>query len=380
MIPISIKQEIMQVVIDQGYKIYLVGGWVKRALENKTENYYDLDFATDMPWDKVYALFIRMPSLQKFPQYLSVHFKFDLYNIEITQFRKEISYDAHRYPQVEPVSSLEEDAKRRDFTVNALYLDINEKVYDFYQGQKALKYRTLKVIGDPQRKMQADHLRTLRALRLMAQDDYSFDSKLDEALILKPKLSFSQMKSEVIKLLEGAHLVKVFIFYKEILDELFAVDVSFDLFKLDANASYRLLVIYKDDQEKLKHVLRAWSLAQKDITYLLRLHDALFKEKLDYQQVFIENTTLFYDLITLKRRLVSDDQELKEIYCKMDKTKVRHVSDLKIKGHDLIKEAIPAPMRALVLKLVLWDVLMGHTDATYKGQVACLRRIKNELY
>ncbi|HEY4578681.1 MAG TPA: hypothetical protein VIG63_02395, partial [Savagea sp.] len=148
MIPIHIKEAIMQVICDQNHVIYLVGGYVRNKIANPQAKIYDLDFATSMPSQQLFETFIKMPHIQHYPEFGAVHFKYDVYDIEITQFRKEANYQAFRYPTITFTESRLEDSWRRDFTINALYLDSDEKLYDDHGGLCDLEKGILRVIGD----------------------------------------------------------------------------------------------------------------------------------------------------------------------------------------------------------------------------------------
>lgn len=88
---------------------------------------------------------------------------------EVTTLRKDVATDG-RHATVEYGTSFEEDASRRDFTVNALYEDAHGKVYDFYEGRKdLLEGKVLKFVGEPEKRVQEDYLRILRLFRFWAQ-------------------------------------------------------------------------------------------------------------------------------------------------------------------------------------------------------------------
>ena len=111
--------------------------------------------------------------------------------------RKFIEYD---------VTKVEDDFKRRDFTVNAIYIDDEENVYDFADGISDLKKGVLKMIGDPQVRIKEDPLRILRALRFSLTLDFLLDEELKKAIVdnvsLLEKINPSKINVEIKKIIK----------------------------------------------------------------------------------------------------------------------------------------------------------------------------------
>jgi len=150
--------ELASLFKSHGYNLYLVGGSSRDYLLHREFN--DLDLASDatpseikkiLPtWDYTYEMFG------------NVHYK----NIDITTFRKEENYADYRHPsKVVFTKDIKEDYKRRDFTINAIYIDKDLKVYDFSNGSIDLKNKIIRFIGDPVYRVKEDPLRILRAER-----------------------------------------------------------------------------------------------------------------------------------------------------------------------------------------------------------------------
>ena len=163
-----------------GYNLYLVGGTVRDYLLNKELE--DMDAVTDAtPIEVVSFLpnvdtsFAHLGSLKyKTPNGL----KFD-----ITTLREESAYLDSRHPsQIKFVKDLELDYKRRDFTINAMYMDSNLNVIDYCHGKKDLENRILRMVGDPDKRLKEDPLRILRAIRFYLVFNLEFDKKLKEAM------------------------------------------------------------------------------------------------------------------------------------------------------------------------------------------------------
>ena len=163
-----------------GYKLYLVGGTVRDYLLGLTLN--DMDAVTDAtPIEVVKFLpdadttFAHLGSL-KYKDNSGVKF-------DITTLREESGYLDSRHPsQVNFVKDPKDDYKRRDFTVNAMYMDKDLKVIDYCGGQKDLENRILRMVGSPDQRLKEDPLRILRAIRFHLMYNLKIDDALMEAM------------------------------------------------------------------------------------------------------------------------------------------------------------------------------------------------------
>ena len=165
---------------EHGYKLYLVGGTVRDFLFGV--ELADMDAVTDATPEEMKAFLV--DANYTFEKYGSVSIKPDKkVKFDITTMRAETSYQDSRHPsEIRFVKDLSIDVKRRDFTINALYLDENQKVIDYVNGQKDLQNRTLRMIGDPNIRLKEDPLRIIRAIRFAADYALSLDKNLEDAI------------------------------------------------------------------------------------------------------------------------------------------------------------------------------------------------------
>lgn len=181
---------------ENGYKLYLVGGTVRDYLLGISLT--DMDAVTNATPEEMKA-FLKDANFT-FAKYGSVTIKLDKkVKFDITTMRKETSYLDARHPsKIQFIKDLKVDVRRRDFTVNALYLDKDLKVIDYVDGQKDLENRLLRMVGDPQTRFKEDPLRIIRAIRFAVDYDLSLDNDLEQAII-DTKSELNNLNQEKIK-------------------------------------------------------------------------------------------------------------------------------------------------------------------------------------
>ena len=197
------------------FHLYLVGGSVRDLLIKKEID--DFDLATDATPEEMSKF---LPGCDMtFAKYGAVKIKRGKETFVITTFRKEGKYDDSRHPsKIIFVKDMKEDSKRRDFTINALYMDDHFKLYDYVGGEEDLKNKTLRMIGNPKKRIKEDPLRILRAARFVIKFDFKIDKKLEKTLIkqahLLRKLNPEKIKEEISKIDENKSEAKEALFNK----------------------------------------------------------------------------------------------------------------------------------------------------------------------
>ncbi len=193
-----------------GFKAFVVGGGVRDSLLNLKPK--DFDVATDATPEQVQALFRRARIIGR--RFKIVHVMFGRETIETSTFRAlqvDAETDEHgRVLRDNLFGSQQEDALRRDFTVNALYYDpISDQVLDYLGGVADLKARTLRMIGDPATRYREDPVRMLRTVRFAAKLDFGVDpatlAPIAELAELIENVPSARLFDEMLKLLESGH-------------------------------------------------------------------------------------------------------------------------------------------------------------------------------
>jgi poly(A) polymerase len=196
--------QVCKTLVDNFSNTFYVGGMVRDLLLN--EKITDIDIATiAQPSEVIRSLSLRHIQYEaKFQRFGIIIAKQGGLKIEVATFRKDLA-GPDRYPKVLFLNNPKVDSIRRDFTVNALYLEPKGgKILDFHEGLKDLRHRRLKFIGSPARRIQEDPLRIIRALRFSVHLGFNIESKTKRAMekyfVLTKKISKNRIETEIKKL------------------------------------------------------------------------------------------------------------------------------------------------------------------------------------
>jgi poly(A) polymerase len=192
-----------------GHRALFAGGVVRDLLLKRPIS--DLDIATSAPPDTVEALFSRTIPVGK--QFGVMIVLAEGRQYEVATFRSEGAYLDGRHPTTVHFTSAEEDARRRDFTVNALFLDPESlEVIDYAGGLADLERRVLKTVGDPSERFEEDRLRILRAVRFVSQLGFEIDRRTFEQVKKRAaslvRVSPERVRDEILRILTGPDPVR----------------------------------------------------------------------------------------------------------------------------------------------------------------------------
>ncbi|WP_435633303.1 polynucleotide adenylyltransferase PcnB [Carnimonas bestiolae] len=210
--------KVLQRLNSSGYESYLVGGCVRDGLLGAHPK--DFDVATNATPDQVKSLFRNAVIIGR--RFRIVHVRFGREIIEVTTFRgtHDDEDDDHRSQRSAAGmllrdnvwGSIDQDALRRDFTINALYYDVSDlSIHDWANGINDLEQQRVRLIGDPERRYREDPVRMLRAIRFAAKLGFDIEPRtaepINELAPLLLSIPAARMFDEVLKLfLNGAAL------------------------------------------------------------------------------------------------------------------------------------------------------------------------------
>ena len=192
---------VLQTLEDAGFEAYFVGGSVRDVLLHR--HVHDVDITTSAYPEEVKELFDK--SIDTGIKHGTVTVLYGGESYEITTFRTESGYQDFRRPDhVTFVQNLDEDLKRRDFTINALAMDMHGNIVDLFNGIEDLKNHIIRAVGNPEKRFHEDALRMMRAVRFMSQLKFKLEEKTEQAIkdnheLLK-KISVERIREEFVKM------------------------------------------------------------------------------------------------------------------------------------------------------------------------------------
>ncbi len=214
-IPQPVK-EIYKILEKAGYDTYFVGGCVRNILLKKEVK--DWDMTTNATPEQMMELF---PDTFYDNQFGTVGVPFEEEEtkgvVEITTFRSESGYSDRRHPEkVEWGKTIKEDLQRRDFTINAMAIQLSEsgalqtdEIVDPFHGKEDLEHSIIRAVGNPNERFKEDALRLMRAIRFAAQLGFTIEEKTWESIqqdaTLLPAISPERIHDELLKILESEY-------------------------------------------------------------------------------------------------------------------------------------------------------------------------------
>lgn len=210
---------VLKTLEEAGYQAWCVGGCVRDSLLGRVPG--DWDVTTDALPEETLALFAGH-AIPTGLQHGTVTVRSAHQNIEVTTFRVDGDYLDHRRPSaVTFTRSLEEDLRRRDFTVNAMALDLRGNLADPFGGQADLRAGVLRCVGDPDKRFGEDALRILRGLRFASVLGFDIDSATADSIHRNRNaltdIAAERIQTELVKLLCGPKAADILREYPDVI-------------------------------------------------------------------------------------------------------------------------------------------------------------------
>ena len=306
---------------DKNNKLMFVGGCVRKLLNKELIN--DIDIATNLNPDKLKNILRKnnINFIETGIAHGTITVVINKIKFEITTLRKDVSTDG-RHANVEFISDWEVDAKRRDFTINAIYSNLKGEIYDPLDGQKNLENKIIKFIGDPNERIREDYLRILRYFRFYTQySNHQHDIKIVQAIkkglngIIR--ISKERILDEFSKILNLKNFYELFNdeFSCSVILVIFPQLKHYDRFRTIKNIPNKitnklnipliLSILSIDNSDNCEFFLYKFKFSKRDknrILFLLNRYKKInIKELLDEQKLvklaYLENTEKIIDLL-----------------------------------------------------------------------------------
>ncbi|MCB2593536.1 CCA tRNA nucleotidyltransferase [Listeria monocytogenes] len=341
---------VLQKLTTAGFEAYFVGGSVRDYLLNRMIS--DVDIATSAFPEEVKEIFQTSYDTGIAHGTVTVRENNEFY--EVTTFRTEGTYEDFRRPsEVTFIRSLEEDLKRRDFTMNAIAMDEHFALQDPFSGQLAIQNKEIKAVGKASERFHEDALRMMRAVRFLSQLDFELDKETEKALESQIELlqhtSVERITVEWIKMMKGKAAkrtielllkVKMETYLPGLKDEKSALSefASWDWEKRTTEESIWLGLVVAVKPNNVNAFLKAWKLPNKTIQlvnkayqYALNMKETWLTEELYHAGKAVFSLVNELNVI---RGQENNQHKVSQAY---EALPIHSKKDLAITGADLLK-------------------------------------------
>ena len=277
----NIALEFINIIENNGYLAYIVGGFVRDYLLNIESSDIDITTsATPRELKKIFSNVLPKKGDYKESNYGLVSVIYKNIKFEVTTFREDNIYLDNRHPvSIKYIKDLKTDLKRRDFTINAICMDKNGEIIDYLNGIKDLKQKVIKTINESNKSFTDDSLRIIRAIRFAVTLDFKLDITIIEAIKKTKKylknISYERKKMELDKIFasrdakKGIELIKKLELENDLeLNNLDKIKDYSDLIGIWAIINSNVYKFTKVEKELIKKVNQVYHLDNLD-SYVL---------------------------------------------------------------------------------------------------------------
>lgn len=387
---------VLQTLKNAGHEAVFVGGSVRDLVLGKEIS--DVDIATSATPEEVKGLFAHTVDVGIEHGTVLVLYHHESY--EVTTFRTEGTYQDFRHPDsVTFVRSLEEDLMRRDFTINALALNDQEEIVDYFNGIEDLQQKTIRCVGNPMERFNEDALRMMRAVRFSGQlgfkiEDATFDAirvlkeNLERVAVERMKVEFEKMIVSPYRQLAFRAFVESELYhscpdFKEAKDTLLKIG-EFSLDSISITKAWVLFAYYERlNPSQLKAVLKNWKSSNEQISTILTGYKTLLARLEREWDAFLAYDCPEDLAIEVEELLYGIDKKvqleaMKDVYLHLP---IRSMKEIQIDGFG-VKEALGlekmGPLIGELLQALQIEILSGKLANENTEIVSWIRKNFNE--
>lgn len=285
--PPSVKL-ILNKLNKNGYEAFIVGGCVRDSIMGIKPK--DWDITTNASPVEVKKIFNH--TIDTGLKHGTVSVIESQQAFEVTTYRIDGNYLDSRHPEyVIFTSSLEEDLRRRDFTINSMAYNDMQGIVDPYGGMRDIKLNIIRAVGDPIKRFEEDALRILRAIRFSARFNYEIEEKTFMAMSLISKnlrdISNERIRDELLKTINSNHPEKLLLYNEIGLNNVFDSNLyiikepDFELIKRDDFIEVKLARILECCKVEYKEFLKIMRIDNKSINSIMAILNTKIRDKLN---------------------------------------------------------------------------------------------------
>ena len=343
---------VMQQLVDAGYEAYFVGGSVRDMLLHKPIS--DVDIATSATPQEVKEIFSHTVDVGiEHGTVMVIHHK---EGYEVTTFRTEEGYEDFRHPdKVTFVRSLEEDLKRRDFTINALAIGIDDQLIDFFDGIGDLERQCIRCVGDAKERFNEDALRMFRAVRFVGQLGFQIEENTKNAIsLLKMNLSkvaVERMKVEFEKMIQSSYrkdALKLFVetgLYQAcpLFDGKGEILLKLAEFPIKEMSVLQAWILFVDElklsDKEVTHLLKSWKSSNEQMRDVLVGYKTYRARKEEEWNFFLAYDCPYEVASEVEQLLIPPNKStsIKGLEATYQSLPICSMNDIQLNGHDIIR-------------------------------------------
>ncbi|MET7017695.1 CCA tRNA nucleotidyltransferase [Bacillus mycoides] len=369
---------IIEMLKEHGHEAYFVGGSVRDLIIDRPIG--DIDIATSALPEEVMAIFPRHVPVGLEHGTVIVVENGEPY--EVTTFRTESEYEDFRRPSsVQFVRSLEEDLKRRDFTMNAIAMTEEGEMVDLFAGKEAIRLKEITTVGDAADRFQEDALRMMRGIRFVSTLGFSLEIKTKQAIEtyghLLEHIAIERITVEFEKLLTGTYcvnglqeLVETKLFshlpYLQMSEErlLKATQYKWDSFETDVEAW--AFFLYCIGEEHPSVFLRQWKFSNKKIKDIVAVLLAIrSKKEKEWDTILLYKTGI--RIAEMAERVYEaiiesyNSASVKQVQSLFHALPIKNRQEMNVTGNDLLSwtDKKPGPWVAEMLQNIEEAIVQG---------------------
>ena len=343
---------VMQQLVDAGYEAYFVGGSVRDMLLHKPIS--DVDIATSATPQEVKEIFSHTVDVGiEHGTVMVIHHK---EGYEVTTFRTEEGYEDFRHPdKVTFVRSLEEDLKRRDFTINALAIGIDDQLIDFFDGIGDLERQCIRCVGDAKERFNEDALRMFRAVRFVGQLGFQIEEETKNAIsLLKMNLSkvaVERMKVEFEKMIQSSYRKDALTLFVEtglyqacpLFDGKENILLKLAEFPLKEMSVLQAWILFIDElnlsDKEVTHLLKSWKSSNEQIRDVLVGYKTYRARKKEEWNFFLAYSCPYEVGCEVEQLLIArgNSTSMEGLEATYQSLPICSMNDIQLNGHDIIR-------------------------------------------
>ncbi len=363
--------DVLKKLHDNGYEAFFVGGYVRDMIYNIKST--DIDITTSALPEDVIGIFSNVKETGK--KYGSVTVLIDGFKYEVTTFRSDGEYSDNRHPEsVEYTKNLKSDLERRDFTINALVMDSDEVIHDYYNSKEDINNKIIRTINDPYKRFEEDSLRILRAFRFVSKLGFTIEDNtlnaIKELRHLIKNISIERVMVELNKIFRGKYrnMALKYMIKTGIDKELYGISDGLNFIsdlkiELEPIEVFIICFIFNDIEDDWRFSNKHYRL----IDQILLLQEVT-KEDV-YNKFIVYVNGLEACLLSNRINVILGYKDQEKLIRKLEKElPIKDVCDLEFKGQDILwlTTLKKKSVIGVVVDDLKYNVIMGYMPNDYE--------------